>query len=140
MRVLIDTNVFISYLLNPQSAGVIPEIFTAMSQEAFTLLLPEALLEEIVVTVSNKPKLAERIPRQELQAFVTALHELGEIIPRIKDPIPAATRDPKDDFLLAYALVGAADCLVTGDKDLLVLEIQGLEILAPRQFRELLAA
>ncbi len=50
-------------------------------------------------------------------------------------------RDLKDDYLLAYALVGEADYLVTGDKDLLELQgpITGLEILTSAQFIDVLA-
>jgi predicted nucleic acid-binding protein len=63
------------------------------------------------------------------------------VVPRVESPIPAVTRDPKDDYLLAYALVGEADYLVTGDEDLLVLEgqISELEILTPRQFSQVLS-
>lgn len=61
-------------------------------------------------------------------------------MPRIESPIPAVTRDPKDDYLLSYAPVGGADYIVTGDEDLLALhgQIQELEILTPRQFSEML--
>ncbi len=62
MRVLIDTNVFISYLLSPHGAGVIQEILAAAAGGKFVLLLPEALLEEILVTVTGKPRLSTRIP------------------------------------------------------------------------------
>ncbi|MEJ2750687.1 MAG: putative toxin-antitoxin system toxin component, PIN family, partial [Anaerolineae bacterium] len=119
MRVLIDTNVFISYLLNPHRMGTIQAIFTAWSAGKFTLLVPEALLDEILVTVSNKPHLAQRISPDLLKEFLSTVQELGETVPRIESPIPAVTRDPKDDYLLAYALVGKADYLVTGDEDLL---------------------
>ncbi len=141
MRVLIDSNVFISYLLTPHHAGSIQTIMAALSANAFTLLLPEALLEEIVVTVKRKPHLAKRIPPRKLQAFVNILQGFGETIPRIKDPIPAVVRDPKDDYLLAYAMVGQADYLVSGDKDLLLLQgaIEGMDFLDPPQFAALLA-
>lgn len=50
------------------------------------------------------------------------------------------TRDPKDDYLIAYAVIGEADYLVTGDKDLLVLEqIAGVTIVTPARFADLLA-
>jgi putative PIN family toxin of toxin-antitoxin system len=141
MRVLIDTNVFISYLLGPHSAGVVQTILQAWAEEKFTLLIPEALLDEILVTVTHKPNLAKRIAPADLKAFLTTLQELGEEVPKIESPIPAVTRDPKDDYLLAYALVGGADYLVTGDEDLLVLkgQIPELVILTPRQFSQLLA-
>ena len=63
------------------------------------------------------------------------LRAVGEPIPRITQPIPALTRDPKDDYLIAYALVGGADFLVTGDADLLVLkQIDSLKIVTAREF------
>jgi uncharacterized protein len=50
-------------------------------------------------------------------------------------PEEALCRDPDDDNVLAGALVGEADCIVTGDKDLLVLgEVKGIPILAPADF------
>jgi putative PIN family toxin of toxin-antitoxin system len=140
MRVLIDTNVFISYLLNPEGTGIIQAIFAAWVEEKFTLLIPEALLDEILATVTGKPYLAERIPPQTITEFLAGVQILGEVILKIEIPIPSVTRDPKDDYLLAYALVGNAGYLVTGDEDLLALkgQIQELEILTPIQFAQLL--
>jgi predicted nucleic acid-binding protein len=44
-----------------------------------------------------------------------------------------------DDVVLATALAGKADVIVTGDDDLLVLkEFRGIRILSPRQFLQLL--
>ena len=49
--------------------------------------------------------------------------------------MPSVTRDRKDDYLLAYAVVGRADYLVTGDRDLLVLgEVEGVRIVSPAGF------
>jgi len=142
MRVLIDTNVFISYLLSSQGASVIQEVFAAWLGGELTLLVPEALLDEIPETVKTKPRLAKRIPPKNLEEFLATIQELSEEVPQIKNPIPTVTRDPKDDYLLAYALVGGADYLVTGDEDLIALQgqIRELEILTPRQFSKLLSS
>lgn len=44
-------------------------------------------------------------------------------------------RDPDDDSVLACAVAAAADYLVSGDKDLLVLDsCRGVRIIAPRAF------
>ncbi len=141
MRVLIDTNVFISYLLSSHSAGAIQEIFSAWAQQRFTLLLPEALLDEILLTVTVKPQLAKRIPTDDLKIFLATIQELSEEVPWIESPIPAVTRDAKDAYLLAYALVGGADFLVAGNKDLLAVQgqLQELEIMTPRQFSQVLS-
>ena len=48
-------------------------------------------------------------------------------------------RDKDDNWVLAAALTGRADFVVSGDKDLLILkEFHGIKILSPRQFVELL--
>jgi putative PIN family toxin of toxin-antitoxin system len=140
MRVLVDTNVLISFLLNPVESGAIRAIFRALVEDQFTLLLPEWLLNEMTITALTKPRLASRIPVVRLNNFVALLREAAEPVAEIDTPIPAVTRDPDDDYVLAYALVGAADYLVTGDKDLLALQglVTGVEIVTPAQFVEIL--
>jgi uncharacterized protein len=50
-------------------------------------------------------------------------------------------RDPDDDKLLEMIVAGDANCLVTGDQDLLVLHpFQGVPILTPAAFLEAVAA
>jgi uncharacterized protein len=47
----------------------------------------------------------------------------------------AMARDPKDDKFLALAIAGAADCVISGDKDLLTLgSIGTVPILSPADF------
>lgn len=69
------------------------------------------------------------------------LAQSGERVATIAEPIPVATRGRNDDYLLAYALLGASDYLVTGDRDWLILneQIAGLTILTPVQSATLLA-
>jgi putative PIN family toxin of toxin-antitoxin system len=46
-----------------------------------------------------------------------------------------ACRDPHDDMFLETAIVGEADCLITGDDDLLTLDPFGsLRVVSPRAF------
>ena len=125
MRVLLDTNILISYLLTPKQTSPVLEVVTRGLLGDFTLLLPEDLLEEFWRKAREKKYLVERIAPTELRRFVEVLIEVSELVSRITEPIPAVTRDPKDDYLLAYALVGRADYLVTGDRDLLVLGTVG---------------
>ena len=55
--------------------------------------------------------------------------------------VPAVTRDPSDDQVIAGAVVAQADYLVTGDRDMLVLgKHEGIGIVTPRQFLDLLGA
>jgi predicted nucleic acid-binding protein len=53
--------------------------------------------------------------------------------------IEGVARDPEDDKLLACAVEGRADYLVSGDKDLLVLqEYAGVQVISPAQFVKIL--
>ena len=137
MRVLLDTNILISYLLNRRINSPVSQVVEAGILGEFTLLLPEALLEEFSTSIPNKPYLAERITPAEMEQFTTTLLAYSETIPKISETIPAVTRDPKDDYLLAYAVVGEADFLISGDEDLLVLgQVQGVRVCRPRDFLE----
>jgi putative PIN family toxin of toxin-antitoxin system len=111
----------------------------AALQRHFTLLIPEELLTELVQTVKNKPHLTKRITFQEVDRLASGLSAVAELLPPIIEDIVAISRDPADDYLLAYALVGRADYLVTGDDDLLSLcEVTKLRIVRPSEFLKVL--
>ena len=83
--------------------------------------------------------LSKRISPEELANFVELARQVGEVIAEIKKENPAVTRDPKDHYLLAYAVVGDADHLVTGDMNLLLLEsVSSLKMIKPADFVALL--
>jgi uncharacterized protein len=139
MRVLLDANVFVSYLLTPGQNSAVTRIVDAAVLGEYQLLMPEELLDELEEIVRTHEHLARRIPAKVMRALMDLVLEIAEVIPRITEPIPALTRDPEDDYLIAYALIGRAECLVTGDRDLLVLErIESVAILTPNAFGELL--
>ncbi len=139
MRVLVDANLFIAYLLKPRADSFISLLLAAVVSGQITLLMPEALLSEIEQTITRKPNLISIIGVERLHRFLTLLQSLCEEIPLIREPIPPITRDPKDDYLIAYAVVGQADYLVSGDKDLLELQTAvPVTILNSAQFRQLL--
>ena len=136
MRVLIDTNVLISMLLRPSEDGSVRAVFRAFTAGRFMLLISKKLNDELTETVRTKFRLSKRVTEEQLTDFTTLLNQTAELIDEIEDTIPTVTREPDDDYVLAYALVGSADFLVTGDKDLLSLEgqIEGLQIVTPSQF------
>ena len=141
MRVLLDANILISYLLTARATSPIRAVITAAISGVYTLLLPDAVLEEVARTARVSAYLARRLTLEEVSALADLLRPLSESIPIITAEFPALTRDPKDDYLLAYAVVGQADYLVTGDRDLLTLgEVEGVRIVSPADFAALLAS
>lgn len=139
MRVLVDTNLYIAYLLKPHPDHFVSLLLEAAESGHITLLAPEALLTEIGQTVKRKPHLLELVTVAWLDRFLSLLEAICEAIPRLEEPIPPITRDPKDDYLLAYAIVGQADYLVSGDKDLLDLPpLPQVQIVNSAQFRQIL--
>ena len=135
MRALLETNIYISYLLPSTQEGPIQAIVEAAIEGVFTLLITAELVQEFSRRVATKKYLARRILAREAAQLMSILAQVAEIIPDIADMIPAATRDPKHDYLLAHALVSRASYLVTGDEDLLVLgEVEGVKILRPADF------
>ena len=136
IRVLLDTNIFISYLFSsPQSVGTIKRLVEAAILGEIELLLPEELIAELLNKLQTSRKLSRRISPAEGREFIALLRLVATILPLIDAPIPAVVRDPKDDYLLAYALLYAADYLISRDKDLLTLgPTEGLAIVSPFQF------
>ncbi len=117
---LIDANILLRTLLpsdNPARAVTI--ILQAALAGSFTLLLPPDLITEVREKARTKPYLKERIPLERVTGFISLLETNGEPLPIIFGPFPLRCRDPKDNYLLAYAEAGHADFLVTGDDDLL---------------------
>lgn len=128
MRVVIDTNVWISSLLRPSRDHA--DAVAALWKRA-TVLYPAAVLDELIDVLGRK-KIRRYVSPQsalDLVARFTARAELVEITETIK-----ASRDPDDDKFLELAVAGKADMIVTGDTDLLDLHpFRDIAILSPRE-------
>ena len=139
MIVLLDTNVFISYLLTPGERRTITQVVEACFTVDVDLLVPVELLEEITTTVASSPYLHERIPTEAVEQLIALLKTIAIIPNPLELELPSYVRDPDDDYLVAYGLVYEANYLVSGDPDLLVLEQVGeMHIVSPRSFLEIL--
>lgn len=116
MRLVIDTNLWVSYLLNPSSE-------TAAHIDALlpfhTLIYSHETLTELA-DVLLRPKFNRYIDAEDIKAFITAYVESAEqVMP--KSTIKAC-RDSKDDKFLELAIDGQADVILSGDTDLLDLK------------------
>ena len=139
MRVLLDTNVLVSYLLTPVHQSSVHSIVQAAIEEKYVLILPHDLVNELVEVVKSKVYLAKRISLLDIEELLSLLWPTVVFLPTLQGSPTAATRDPKDDYLLVYALMGQADYLVTGDDDLLSLgEVADVKIISPNAFAALL--
>lgn len=141
MRACVDTNILISYLLAPLSDSPPSNIVRAALQGAFTLVVAELTLTELSRRVQSKPYLVDRISIATLNQFVASLRVIAEVYPLPSDPLPRVVRDPRDDYLLAPAVLEQVDYLISGDNDLLDLgTFQGVRMVSPREFVDILDA
>jgi putative PIN family toxin of toxin-antitoxin system len=131
MRVVIDTNVFVSGLMLP--ASVPGRIVATAIAGGFELVLCEAIVEEISAAL-RYPKVRKRIALSddELDRYVQALRFVADIV----DPagvVVQVPHDRDDDVILATLVAAKADWLITGDAALLALADQ-YPILTPAEF------
>ena len=138
LKAVLDTNVLVSGLV--ATRGAPRQILDAWLKDQYTLVTSLYLLEELIHVLSY-PRIALRLSLTdaELAAILAALSSKAEITPGHLH-LPGVTRDPKDDAVVACALEGKADYIVSGDQDLLTLgKYNHIQIVTPRQFSEILA-
>ena len=130
MKIVLDANVVIAAFA---TRGLCESILE-LCLHSHELVLCEDLLDEILRNLQQKINLPEVIVKD----IGKLLRENANIV----SPIPLAAdicRDPDDVKILGLAIAAHADCIVTGDKDLLILEkFQGIPILTPRSFSHIL--
>ena len=126
MRVCLDTNVLVAAVA---TRGLAADVLRLILAE-HDLLVPELVLAELQRVLAAKLKLpAAR--RAELETFLRE----HEVLPKPPRLLEVEVRDRADAWILASAVAGRADVLVTGDRDLLVLGRRApLPVLDPRGF------
>ena len=134
MKVLIDTNIWISYLLG----NLLQELDKKIISKKIKIIVSHEMLKELT-EVSTRPKFKNIFSDRRMKALFSMLDNYAVIVyPNQKVNI---CRDKKDNFLLEVALEGKADYLVTGDEDLLVLNpFHDTKIVKPNDFKKILIA
>jgi len=128
VKVCLDSNVLVSALATRGLSADVLRIVLAEHE----LLVPEVVLAE----VRRALELKFQVPAATL-ASVERLLRAQTTIPKPPKASIVPVRDPDDAWVLASAIAGAADVLVTGDQDLLVIATAApLPIESPRQFWE----
>ncbi len=126
MRIMVDSNIVISALFFPN--GRVSAIMRAMFLQ-HSVCIASFALDEIGMAVRRK------FPG-ELHVFDAFLTELPYEIIRTSNVLTdiPEIRDPKDRPILATAISGDVDVLLTGDKDFLDVELTRPRIMTPAQF------
>ena len=117
-RVIIDTNLWISFLLSKDYT----KLDKLFRQQNITLLFSKDLLEEFI-EVARRPKFKKYFSISDLNDLLSEIYFRAEFIEVTSEVI--FCRDSKDDFLLSLAKDSNASHLITGDVDLL--EIKNFE-------------
>jgi putative PIN family toxin of toxin-antitoxin system len=128
MRVVVDTNVFISAALKDMS---VPAAALRVAAQGHVLLKSRAT-ETQLFAVCARPRLAALISPTAVSWFkdVMVAAELVEISERVVE-----CRDPTDDMFLELAWNGKADMIISGDEDLLTMTpFRQISILTPASF------
>ena len=137
-RVVVDTNVWVSGLLNRD--GYPAQVLSALQAGRFILLISEPLLDELAEVLS-RPRIARKygVAQESIAELVALLRERG-IEVTVTESVHLC-RDPDDDVIVETALLGNADAVVSRDEDLkgdedLVrfLQAAGIKALSVRRF------
>jgi putative PIN family toxin of toxin-antitoxin system len=138
MRAVVDTNILVRAVLQPQGAA--GPVLLRMRRGDYVLLYAEPLLEERV-DVLGRQRIRDTygVTDQDIRTVVALILLRGESV-QVEERI-VACRDPRDDKFLEVAVAGKADAIVSGDEDLLVLHpYAGIPILSPAAFLRMLEA
>lgn len=127
MRVLYDSSVLVKILSRRESILAFREDIKSGIINITSLHIlseVEAVLAEKLGLTKQKAKAAARLlGRQSVTVEPKSIAKIS--------------RDPFDDYILAAAVTGKAEYLVTADKDLLVLDgYKGIKIITPSEFRK----
>ncbi|MEN8263081.1 MAG: putative toxin-antitoxin system toxin component, PIN family [Nitrospirota bacterium] len=129
MRVVFDSNIFISALVIPGSKA--EKAIARIIDGKDSLVLSKIIIDEILSVLSRKFSR----DREAICRVAVYLSDLGEVIgPSKKLKI---LKDDPDNRILECAIAGKAVFIVTGDKEMLNLqEFQGVKIISLREYLE----
>jgi putative PIN family toxin of toxin-antitoxin system len=114
MRVVFDSNIFISAFVVPGSKA--EKAITRVINQKDRLVLSRFIIDEILSVLSGK----FNRDREIISRTAIYLTDLAEIVTPSKKI--RVLKDDPDNRILECALAGNADCIVTGDKDMLSLK------------------
>ena len=121
-RIIIDTNLWISYLITKGFKRLDKLIFNDEARLVFS----QELIDEFI-EVSKRPKFRKHFSSDDVSSLLVLFNTYGEFV-KVKSDINVC-RDLKDNFLLSLSVDSQANYLITGDNDLLELKNFGKTII-----------
>lgn len=137
LSVVFDANIYISAII--RSDGIPAKLISLWRQNAFEVLATESIFAE-VRNVAMRPRV-RRLHKLKPEAIKEVANRFclgAKILPGNLE-LNVVKSDPNDNHVLACAVEGKADYLVTGDKAhlLLLKEYKGIKIVTPAEFLKL---
>jgi putative PIN family toxin of toxin-antitoxin system len=129
LRVVIDTGVIMSALLQPEGAS--KRAFVIALWDGVPLVSPQTFAE--LAEVVQRLKFRGKVEVSTVAEILNLLATKSELV--VVTSAIEACRDPKDNMFLALAIDGRADVIISRDPDLLTLHpFQGIPIVSPADF------
>jgi putative PIN family toxin of toxin-antitoxin system len=139
LRAVLDTNVFVSSLLN--KSGAPGRLIDAWRAGEYLIVTSPPIMAEIKA-VLELPRIREKyaLTEQDIQRLIDLLEKDAILVPGVSNVSNAIPRDPSDHIFLSCALDARADAIVSGDRHLLKLKaFAGIPIVPVKQFLDRLA-
>jgi putative PIN family toxin of toxin-antitoxin system len=129
LRLLLDTNVLVAALV---ARGTCTDLLEHCVRQHHVIVSSQPLLDKLRDVLERKFRLPAVDVRSALQLFTETFML---VVPGVIDH--PTCRDRDDDLVLATALAGQCAAIVTGGRDVLILDpFQAIRILAPSAFWE----
>ena len=135
LRAVLDTNVFISAALSTNPNSPTRELLVRLQKEQYILLMCDTLADEITEKLEDRDVTTERIIE-----VLTTIEKLPEWVVVPPEKIETLLPDPDDNIIVACAIEGKANYIITYDPhfDSLGGEYRGIKIVKAIPFLEVL--
>lgn len=137
LRGVADTNVLVSAAIS--AAGICGQLLAAAEDSRWQLVVSPELLAELE-DVLRREEFESRFSEEDVANYLRRLARIAEVVSDAPEPWTAATRDPKDDYLVALARAAGVDALISGDGDLTSLTDLVPPVIRPADFLAMVRA
>lgn len=130
VRIVLDTNILVSALISRE--GYPGHVLRAAKREGSTLITSTSQIDELRDVLARE-RLRPFIRPEEAHDLLATLEAVGEVVDEL--PEVSLSADPDDNLILAAAIAGKADLVVSGDRKhmLAVGNVNGIPIVTAHE-------